>query len=717
MVPIMKRRFGVGLLCLALAGCSQTRQSKPEQGAHGQPINMDPVPSLSQTINRGMGDAAIQQATLPDAKSPMWYGQYTPPPGEANRASGSGRAGDRGAAKPSPSPARGRADDAVAAKPSPSPASSRSASEVLATPSSPVSTSGGAAEPATAGTLPAATAAAPKPPAQTGTLRQSGGEESGAVAPASPGSVPGASSAAPAPPADPSGASESPNGQSLPPMQEPQSASDAAGRSSQVAATPPSAPPAASAPASGADGAGSSPVADRLLGPNPDLMPAMDGPVTRASKVDQTTPKPHAGDAAPKPADPAATEMPLETCPELPVNPQPSKGALTPQPATGTDTKKETGPVGSPSASADPSADSRTTETAAQMTVPRSSPEVRPAMFNPSALSEENLARDWKQAGRAAARVGDEVITLHDLVLSVRDQLSRHPAERDLSPQELNFVAKTVLAGLIERALVVQEAKRALKNPKQLDTLYAAADGYWRERELPPLLRRYMAENENQLKQKFKETNRSLDTMRLNYRQDFLAQVYMDQKLSGQSKAELPEMLRYYNEHLHDKEFDRPAMTTWRELVVEKSNHPNEAAARSKAEDLLARLNKGEDFAALARTQSEGPSSVRAQGGLMQTSPGSYAVDAVNEALEKLPLNQNSGILEGPTSLHIVRVEHRRTAGPASFEELQDQIRQRVQSQKMRSAREQFVKKLKQDTLVTTIFDGTESDPNAPERE
>ncbi|MBV8487795.1 MAG: hypothetical protein JO161_05905, partial [Planctomycetaceae bacterium] len=108
-------------------------------------------------------------------------------------------------------------------------------------------------------------------------------------------------------------------------------------------------------------------MADRLLGPNPDLMPAMDSPVIRASKVDQTTPKPHAEDAAPKSADPAATEMPLETCPELPVSPQP---------ATGTDTKQETGPVGSPSASADPSADSRTTETAAQMTVPRSSPEV-----------------------------------------------------------------------------------------------------------------------------------------------------------------------------------------------------------------------------------------------------------------------------------------------------------------------------------------------------
>ncbi|MGO9598582.1 MAG: peptidylprolyl isomerase [Isosphaeraceae bacterium] len=696
----MKRQIGVGLLCLALAGCSQTRQSKPEQAAHGQPINMDPVPSLSQTINRGMGDPAIQKATLPDAKSPMWYGQYAPPPGESSRASSSGRAGG-----------------ALAATPAPGPASSRSASEVLPSPSSPVPASVSPADPASAVETAAPAAAAPTPPVQTVTPRQPGSEDPAAGAPASPGSVPGPSSAAlsasasapaPAPTAVPTPAGELLNSHSLPPVQEPQLAADAAGRSPQASAASADTAPAASAPSAGTDAAGGSSVADRLLGPNPDLMPALDAPVTRASQVDRTMSKPRTRDAAAKPAVPAAAgEMPLETSPELPTDPQPAKGALTPQSAAGPDTKNETDPVGSPSASAAGPAGSNS----------KINPEVRPAMFNPAALSDEDLARNWRQAGRAAARVGDEVITLHDLVLSVKEQLSRHPAGRDLSPQELNFVAKTVLAGLIERTLVVQEAKRALKNPKQLDSLYSAADGFWRERELPPLLRRYMADNENQLKQKFKESGRSLEAARQNYRQDFLAQVYMDQKLSGQSKVELPEMLRYYNEHLHDKEFDRPAMITWRELVVEKSQHPNEAAARSKAEDLLARLNKGEAFAALARTQSEGPSSVRAQGGLMQTSPGSYAVDAVNQALESLPLNQNSAILEGPTSLHIVRVENRRAAGPASFEEIQDQIRQRVQVEKMRSSREQFIKKLKRDTLVSTIFDGTESDPSAPEKE
>ena len=58
------------------------------------------------------------------------------------------------------------------------------------------------------------------------------------------------------------------------------------------------------------------------------------------------------------------------------------------------------------------------------------------------------------------------------------------------------MVAKSVLAGLIERTLIAQEAKRELKNPKQLDRLYEAADKFSREEELPPMMRRYMVDNE-----------------------------------------------------------------------------------------------------------------------------------------------------------------------------------------------------------------------------
>jgi len=326
---------------------------------------------------------------------------------------------------------------------------------------------------------------------------------------------------------------------------------------------------------------------------------------------------------------------------------------------------------------------------------------------------EAAINQDWREAGRAAARVGNEVITLHDLVFNVKEQLQRNPPGRKLTREELNMVARSVLSGLIERSLIVQEAKRMLKNPKQLERLNEAAEKYWREEELPTLIRRNAAENELQLKQKFLESGRSMEALRQSYQQEFLVQVFLEQRFADKRRVELPEMLRYYQQHVHDREFDRPALITWRELVVEKGKHKSETEARRKADDLLAKLQKGADLATLARTESEGPSSIRAEGGLMQTSPGSYAVEQVNQALASLPLNQVSPVLEGPTSLHIVRVEARRVAGPASFEEIQDQIRHKIMVEKMRKARGDFLDKLRRDALVSTMFDGTESDPGS----
>ncbi len=464
-------------------------------------------------------------------------------------------------------------------------------------------------------------------------------------------------------------------------------------------------------------------MANQLLGPDPDLLPAIDS-ASPASAKGTTTQRPEVDPAA-KPVPSAAGaagaapgDFPLETAPVLPVDPQPIRGSLSPAaPATNAAPTTQNGQAGAPSASA-ASAPGRTSSlTAAAPLVPRSDPVVRLASFNPDSLTDVATGRNWKEAGRAAGRVNDEVITLHDLVLSIKGQLIHRNPGHSLSREELNMAAKGMLAHLIERTLITQEAKRVLKNPKQLNSLYEAADKFWREEELPPLMRHYLADNEYQLKQKLTEAGIPLDFLHHSHREEFLAQVYLDQKLREGRKVDLPEMLQYYNDHYRDKEYDRPAQITWRELVVEKDHHPNPAAARRKADDLLARLNRGESFVTLARNESEGPSSIRAQGGLMQTSPGSYAVEAVNQALDSLPLNQVSRVLEGPTSLHIVMVENRRTAGPASFKELQDEMRNKVMYKKMHKVRSDFIARLKRDALISTIFDGTESDPAATDKE
>ncbi|MDG3006530.1 peptidylprolyl isomerase [Paludisphaera mucosa] len=457
----------------------------------------------------------------------------------------------------------------------------------------------------------------------------------------------------------------------LPPAAE----SDAAPASAEVitpveatepAAAPASEPPAAVAPAPAPVPAGEDP----LLGPAPELMPAID-PAAAGVKA------PEKPQAAPAPEPAPAVEPP-------PIEPAPAPG---------------------PSAAARP--------------IPvRGDGAVQKVSATSAALAADVDDSQWKEAGRSAARVGDEVITLRELVYAVKETVRKQGGKASqLSREEQNMVAKHVLAGLIERSLLIQEAKHQLKgSDKQLAKVIEAADKFWHDEELPPLLRQNSVETEYQLRRKFEEEGRSLTAIQQNFRQEFLAHAFMQQKLGGKIEVGLPEMLEYYNQHIDDKENYRSAAIVWREILVDKRRHPTPAEARKKIDDLLVRLRKGEDFARLAAAESEGPTRTKAAGGLMETAPGSYIVAEVNKAIEALPLNTTSDVVEGPDSYHLLRVESRRAGGPASFAELQGPIRQALQVEKSEQERKALLAALRKKTIIKTIFDGTESDPNQVRR-
>jgi peptidyl-prolyl cis-trans isomerase SurA len=353
---------------------------------------------------------------------------------------------------------------------------------------------------------------------------------------------------------------------------------------------------------------------------------------------------------------------------------------------------------------------------------PRDDQIVRTAAKQPDNVASTSKNKGKKAAG-PVARVGDEVITFLDLVVATREMIQRYPelraranfnsTEQLEKRKQIDLLARRTLNDLIERSMLVQEAKRQLKDPKQIERVMDAADRLWTEEELPPLMRAYHVATRQQLKEKLAEQGRSLESLRQSYRQGFLAESFVYEKLKDKVNVDLPDLLKYYDEHVRKHEFDRPAQITWREIVVDPARYSSRADARRKAEALLSKLSRGEDFASLARAESDGGTTARKEGGLMHTSPGAYAVATVNRAIEYLPIGRTSGVLEGADSFHIVRVENRRPAGPASFEEVQEKILPILVRRKRESERAAFIAKLRQKTLVTTIFDGTRYDLNS----
>ena len=260
--------------------------------------------------------------------------------------------------------------------------------------------------------------------------------------------------------------------------------------------------------------------------------------------------------------------------------------------------------------------------------------------------------------------------------------------------------------GPIDRSLLVQDAKRHIKDKKMLDRVFEEADRIWHDDEIIPLQRQYAVDSEQKLKERLAEEGRSLDAMHQSYQRAFLAENYLRERLRDRMKIELPDLLRYYNDPVHGHEFDRPAQITWRELVVEVDQHKSREDALKKANDLWEKLRRGADFAKLARAESDGPTSSRRDGGLMHTTPGSYAVKSINDALGSLPIGRVSKVIEGPDSFHIIKVENRRAAGPASFEEVQDQIGPILLKAKKISSKKQqafLARRYSKDTPVSVL--------------
>jgi peptidyl-prolyl cis-trans isomerase SurA len=328
-------------------------------------------------------------------------------------------------------------------------------------------------------------------------------------------------------------------------------------------------------------------------------------------------------------------------------------------------------------------------------------------------------ARPLPYATMRAAAVGDEIITLNELAAAVKEQMrqmsaGQEPMSEDEAFQLKNQVAASVLNGMIDQALVVQAAKKKMMaNPKAKEMFDEIIEKEWAAQELPVLLRNTTSANVHELKIKLAAEGKAYESMKEAYRKKFMFHEFLRAEIHNKVTADMIEMRHYYTEHL-DK-FEQPARLTWREIEINLASYPSRAAARQKAEEVLARLLHDEDFDAVAKGVSNGPTA--SKGGLyVDMQPGSYGIPVVNDELNRIPTGQVSQILEAPGSFHIIRVDSRREKGPLRFDEVQDKIRGMVLEQNYRRAVEEYLTKLRAKTLIRTMFDNTESDPELARR-
>src|SRR5438067_515672 len=135
------------------------------------------------------------------------------------------------------------------------------------------------------------------------------------------------------------------------------------------------------------------------------------------------------------------------------------------------------------------------------------------------------------------------------------------------------------------------------------------------------------------------------------------------------------EVAEYYALHKDDK-FTEPEQVRARHILVKTAADAGpdaKTAARKKAEELLAKVKAGADFAALAKERSEDAGSA-ANGGDLGLFTRGRMTPAFEEAAFALQGGGLSDVVETPFGFHVIKVEEHRPGGAKPLETVHDEI-------------------------------------------
>jgi peptidyl-prolyl cis-trans isomerase D len=151
--------------------------------------------------------------------------------------------------------------------------------------------------------------------------------------------------------------------------------------------------------------------------------------------------------------------------------------------------------------------------------------------------------------------------------------------------------------------------------------------------------------------------------------------VYRPADFAGQAQVSEQEIADYYAEHRDDR-FQEPEQIHSRQILIRVAPTADDdarAAARKKAEELLAKLKAGEDMAALAKKHSQDAISASKGGDLGFLARGRMPAE-FDEAAFALQPGELSDVVSSASGFHLIRVEERREAGPKPIEAVRDEI-------------------------------------------
>jgi peptidyl-prolyl cis-trans isomerase SurA len=293
-------------------------------------------------------------------------------------------------------------------------------------------------------------------------------------------------------------------------------------------------------------------------------------------------------------------------------------------------------------------------------------------------------------ADRIAAVVNDEVITLSELNRLLEPYKARLEGAPPGPEREkaLDEVRVNLLNRMIDELLMEQQARKTGITIRNDEVTATVTD---------LIRRKNLSEDEFR-----KALERAGGTME-GYRKDVRDQLIRIRLIQREIKAKIAvsdeEIGEYYRKHREDYEGNEAVRIRQILLLLPKNDTSNaKVTLQAQAMEIHKRLQAGEPFAQLTAQYSQGPAAD--EGGDIGFIEKGVILPEVEAAAFALPINQVSPVIESPVGFHIIQVIDRRGAGLKAIESVREEIRAKIEQDKMEKKFEEWVVNLRKKSHI-----------------
>lgn len=303
------------------------------------------------------------------------------------------------------------------------------------------------------------------------------------------------------------------------------------------------------------------------------------------------------------------------------------------------------------------------------------------------------------------ARINDSIITRDDL-RKAREQLyaeARQQPDTVAANQTAKEHEKDLLRDLIDQQLLLQKAQE----------LGISADTDLVKR-LDELRKQMHADSMEDLAKAAEAQGISFEDFKQNLKNNILTQKVISQEVGGHLTVSNQEIQQYYNQH--QAELERPEQVRLSEILVSTQNpaavktesgqtalpetpSPDVVAkAQAKANQIYEMLQKGGNFANLAKQYSDGPTSALG-GDLEYFKRGTLSKDLDNTVF-KLQAGQHTEPIRTNQGFVILKVTEHQIGGVPPLKDVEQQIEQQIYVTKMQPALREYLTKLREEAYI-----------------